>query len=264
MRAAFTSIFRKDDVLGEFCYLPSTLDSMFRQDENVATNLQIKVFMDATHAPDLPSRVEVECRTQAELDEIQAEGLINFRNQVRALRWVSEGQPDNALVMTFEDDIDFAENWLQKAVGLAFSIKDDEFVFLLHHFHSSMALEDFEPVAWYQDRSMWLANKTTYMWGAQAVMLTAGLARKIADAMEEGVAAGKTLGEKLAWGIADQGINHYCQSFTGHELDCTYQGQGKANVYAAYPCLVNHVGGISGWDHDHTRGGASPTKNFQP
>lgn len=264
MRAAFTTVFRA----GGINYLNDSLESMFARDPT-SKQLDLKIFSDSVEPPKIPSsiKLEIECRTPEDLAAVQAEQLINARNQIRLLRWVGAVEDPNELCFTFEDDIEFCFDWLVKARKLAAMIKDPEFVLLLHHFRYAMVEEEFQPVGMLRGnpvRGLWLAEKWTMLWGAQAVVMTAGVALKMADAMEKGISEGQTLGAKLAWGIADQGINHYCQTFTGHELDHEYVGLGLCNLYCVFPCMVAHVGVVSGWDTGFTGGGAAPTKYFLP
>ena len=250
MRAAFTTIVRHDGT----SYIGDTVRSMLERDPTAARALDIRVFSDDVAMPELPPGIACECRTQAEHDAIQAEQLINARNQIRVLRWVAQA-PANELVLTFEDDLEFADNWLTKALACAARVKDSEYVMLLSHFRSMMPEEEFDPVAIVGDRTVWLAFKWTRFWGAQAVLMQAGLAGKIADAMERGIAEGETLGAKLSWGIADQGINHYCQAAEVHEREHVYVGLGLANLYGVFPSLANHIGAVSSWDPDFEFGG---------
>lgn len=214
-------------------YLTATLQNMVAKDPAVRPE-NIGLFYQALVAPTLPfpiGKVEVaDADWLAEVERIKARslGLAATMNYVRALRWSGQTMFPDTVSAVFEDDLIFADNWMQRVLALAAIAKraGHRWAISLHHFYE---LTCFEKIGGSRGVDLMRWRNPDWFYGSQAMVYSPHVATELANAFESKIKTDPNAGSRY---YMDMGIKRFAT-----ELGFSF--------YATEPCLIQHVGEVS-------------------
>ena len=209
-------------------YLQATVASLL-ECVGSAEPPEIGVFSDSLPCNlSMPPNVQVWFRVQAGLDRIRLLKTYGTTNLQRALRWSAEG---SEYACVFEDDVLFANDWLQKALLVAGELETigSPWCLSLQHF---LPITEFTKVADTGQNEVFRWNESVPLFGSQGYLMPKQLALDVADAYERKIRETTHVNDRKYW-MMDEGMIRFCSVLR------------MFSMYVPHPCLIQHVGADS-------------------
>jgi hypothetical protein len=193
-----------------FSTLGITLTSAIGADSLMRPGM-VRVFVDALEPLGLP--VATENATPEQLALVREGGRYGTLNLIRALRWGAEG---GGVVVTLEDDLTFAQDWLKRGIALL-QLAEEKLggpcVVSLHDMFDAGTFEAIHRdtgIGTGEDQ-LWEVTAQTSANGSQCYVMQADTARRLAATLTMGMGK-RTVDERKAWAM-DVGVLRACRDF---------------------------------------------------
>lgn len=209
-------------------YVCATVASLARR-AGTKTSFDLGLFADRLKGA-APDAIDQPCelfeRSQEELDRIRTDELYGTLNLQRALRWGARG---GDYTFVFEDDVVFANNWLQRALVLAkhLDASGKPWCLMLQHF---LSVREFDVYRIVGSDALLRWREKAPIWGSQGYMLPSALALRVADELDEKF---KIEQPSRRWWMMDEGMLRFASEAKLYTM------------YVTHPCLIEHVGAVS-------------------